>query len=115
MIHLSAPLYDPLGHVGIDNLPASELGDVTRRVNRSKTLDGGVAINDGGYSAGDRTFRVRWKIRSADQFQQVQRMVQLYSLLTVITTEGVFTAAPESLTDRGGIGTLTLLVKDQAA
>lgn len=115
MIGLSAPLYDPLGHVAIQALQSSNLNDIERRVNRVKTLDGGVSISDGGHSAGDRTFRVRWKVRNESELRKVQRLVRLYPLLTVTSTEGVFIAAPEVVRERDGIGDLTLLIKEQSA
>lgn len=115
MIQLSAPLYDPLGHVRLDDLPSSELDAITRRVGRAQTLDGGVSITDGGHSAGDRTFLVRWKVHSESEYRKVQRMVSLYTLLTVSTREGVFSAAPRSIRTQSGQGVLELLVKEQLA
>ena len=115
MIHLSALLYDPLGHVAIQALQSSEINDIERRVNRAKTLDGGVTINDGGYSAGDRTFRVRWRVGNEAELRKVQRLVRTYALLTISSREGVFIAAPQSVRERNGVGDLTLLIKEQAA
>ena len=115
MIHLSALLYDPLGHVMLDDLPSSELDAITRRVGRAQTLGGGVSITDGGHSAGDRTFLVRWKVRSESELRKVQRMVRMYTMLTVSTREGVFSAAPRSIRTRSGQGELDLLVKEQLA
>jgi hypothetical protein len=112
MIALSTHVYDLLGHVILRDLPSSELHEVTRRVGRAKTLDGGVAINDGGHSHGDRTFRVRWRIMDNDQRVQVERLTRLYPLLTVTTMDGVFRAAPQTFTTRGTEGVLTLLVSE---
>ena len=113
MIGLSAPLYDPAGSLRIDEMAASEINDLARRVNRIRTLDGGVSVNDTGHVAGDRNFRLRWRVPSAAQYEAVQRLVRLYPRLTVTTREGVFIAAPESVRMRDGQGDLQLLVLEQ--
>lgn len=113
MIHLAAINFDPQGHVTLQALSQSDLSGVTRRVNRIQTLDCGVAVNDGGYSAGDRTFRILWRVASAEQYGAVQRLVRLYARLRVATAEGVFTAVPERIDMRNGEGDLTLLITEQ--
>jgi hypothetical protein len=110
MIGLSAPLYDPDGAIGLQEMASSELYNLTRRVNRTKTLDGGVAVSDGGHSAGDRNLVVRWRVRGEAQYRAVQRLARLYPRLTVATREGVFEVAPESVQLRSGEGELRLLV-----
>ena len=113
MIHLSAPLFDPDGAITINESPASEITGISRRMNRIKTLDGGVAVNDRGHSPGDRDFRIRWRPRTEVEYMAVQRLVRLYPRLNVSTREGVFTVAPQSIDIRSGEATLTLLVLEQ--
>lgn len=115
MITLSALVFDPLGSVSLDELPSSDMDGVSRRVNRAKTLDGGVVINDGGFSHGDRTFRVRWRIKSEADFERVQRMARLYSRVHVATRRGLFLAVPESVTRSGRDGTITLMIEELIA
>ena len=110
MITLSSLTFDPSGHIRLDELPQTDLGDVRRRVSRQKTLDGGVTINDSGYAVGDRTITVRWRIQSEAQFRAVQRLVQTYPRLTACTRDGVFTVAPDAVRKTGREGDLTLLV-----
>jgi hypothetical protein len=110
MLTLSAPTFDPLGHVRLHLLPRSDLQSISRRVNRQKTLDGGVVINDGGYSHGDRTLDVRWRLRSEAEYESVARLARLYPELTVAARGGVYRAAVQSLTLRNGEAELTLLV-----
>ena len=113
MIFLSAPLFDPAGAIAIRENENSELKGIDRRMNRIKTLDGGVAVNDSGHSPGDRDFRIRWRPKSEAEYMAAQRMVRLYPRLTVSTREGVFIAAPEKIDIRSGEATLTLLVLEQ--
>jgi hypothetical protein len=110
MIALTTPLFDLDGHIRLEESPQTDLGEIRRRVNRQKTLDGGVVVNDSGYAPGDRTIRVRWRIQSEAQFLAVQRLVQTYPQLTACTREGVFTVAPEAVSKSGREGDLTLLV-----
>jgi hypothetical protein len=110
MIGLSTPTFDLDGAILIEELPRTDLGPIRRRVNRQRTLDGGVVVNDSGHAVGDRTIVVRWRIRSAEQLRAVQRLVQTYTRLTVCTREGAFTAAPEMVKSSGAEGDLTLLV-----
>lgn len=117
MIALSAPTFDPLGHVPIDELPGSELGNIKRRVSRAATLGPeGAVINDGGYLVADRTLRVMWRPRDEREYQAVQRLVQIYALLHVATADGLYRAAPESVTiDQDGEAVLVLLVMEEIA
>ena len=108
MISISAPIYDPAGVVRIQDAPATD--PLRRRVNRQRTLDGGVVVNDGGYSHGDRDITVRWRPKSQAEYDAVARLLQMYPQLIVSTREGVFRCAPSSLESRSGEATLSLLV-----
>ena len=110
MISISAPIYDPTGAINLHEIPGSDTRNVGRRVNRVKTLDGGVVVNDGGFAHGDRDLRVRWRPKSEAEYQSVQRLVRLYPQLIVSTREGVFRCAPNTLTNQGTEATLALLV-----
>ena len=111
-VSITAPLFDPDGHLRINALPDSEMDTLTRRVNRVATLDGGATANDAGHSPADRDFRLRWR-PSLDELRQAQRMVRLYPRLTVCNKEGVFSAIPSEITMRDGIADLSLLVMEQ--
>ena len=114
MISISAPTYDPLGIVRIQDAPSSDIDTVRRRVSRAKTLDGGVVVNAGGFAHGDRDLRVTWRPKSSAEYAAVQRLVRLYPQLIVSTREGVFTCAPATLESRSGEATLSLLVIERA-
>ena len=110
MIAISSPLFDTEGHLVIRELPSTDLGETRRRMNRIATLDGGAVVNDSGYSPSDLTLVIRWRATRQER-DKAERMVQLYPALTVATRKGVFDAAVQSLTDRGGETEITLLVK----
>lgn len=110
MVTLSTLVYDLLGHIVLREQPASDTENVSRRVSRVKTMDGGAVSNDGGYSAGDETFVIRWNPRDKDEYRKVQRLVMMYPQLRVSHERGVFLASPQSLAMRGKTGVLTLLI-----
>lgn len=113
IISIATPQFDPEGWMTINPLPSTDLGSITRRVNRSQTLDGGAVVNDTGYWAQDRTFRIRWRIRGKEELDQIRRLVQTYPQLIVSTQEGCFTAAPAQIKNEDGVADLTLLVMDE--
>ena len=94
MIALAAPTYDPTGHIVLRPLPGSNFGDVQRRANRVKTLDGGVVVNDSGYASGDRTMRVLFRATSREEYEQVERLVKIYTRVLVSWRDGVHYAVP---------------------
>lgn len=114
MIALSAPTFDPSGHVRLHPLPTSDLDSIRRRVTRRRTLDAvngpGVVVNDGGFVHGDRTFTVRFRPRSAAEYERVARMVRLYPRIIVSARGGVFRAAASDLSLSNGEAAMTLLV-----
>jgi len=113
MIALSTPTFDLSGSVILQESPGSALSEVSRRNNRIATLNGGSVLNDAGYSASDRTFRVIWRVRNKAELASVQRLVKLYAIITVATVDGVFNAAPERVDVRDGDGQLTLLIMEE--
>jgi hypothetical protein len=115
MIAISTPSFDLDGHIRLREMPSTDLGHTTRRVNRAKTLDGGVAFNDGGHAEGDRTIVVHWRPGTVAEYAAAQRLVELYPELVVSTRSGVFTAVPSALKYRGREAVMTLLVRERLA
>jgi len=107
---LAAVTFDPAGYVELSVLPDTTTGDTVRRVNRVATLDGGVAVNDNGFSEADGTLSLRWTPISRAFEDNVRRMVQSYATVHVSTPAGVFLAAPESYTPSANESTLRLLL-----
>ena len=114
-VFLACPTFDLDGTAAIDPRASSDFGEIRRRVNRVATLDGGVAVNDGGATDGDRTFSVAWRTRALAHEQRIERLVSTYSRLNVATREGFFAVAPESYRRTAGESKLTLLVVERLA
>ena len=93
-ISVTAPDFDTLGHALIDPLPTSEYGLMRRRASKVQTLDGGVAVNDFGYSDGDREFVLRFRADSSMD-ARIKHMVEYYALVNVSTKDGFYTAIPQ--------------------
>lgn len=110
---LSAIPFDPTGWVEIDAIEDDSTSAISRRVSRSATLDGGAAFNDFGMSDADRSFEVRWRSLPLAAENEVRRMVRLYALIRIATSEGVFIAAPESYRSSGDESILRLLVSSR--
>lgn len=107
---LSAQIFDPLGHVQIPvTVESFRLAEVRRRVNRVATLDGGVATNDGGFSDGDRVFRLSWQNTDQTIDVAVSRLLQLYERATLSTAAGVFDVALETYTPGAATSSINLL------
>jgi hypothetical protein len=106
-IALSTLTVDPFGAQLLDIDPGrASLGATTRRVSRIATLDGGASILDGGYSVADRNISVDISGQSRETVEALRYLFQTYSTLLVLTEEGAFRAAPETLTSTR----MTLLV-----
>jgi hypothetical protein len=91
MIGLSAPTYDPNGHLilptGISNpYGASRRGDVTA------TLDGGVSVYDGGYSIADTTLSATLQRPTKAQLIALQYLIAYYPEINVCCEPGAFAA-----------------------
>lgn len=107
---IASPTFDLEGFVQIDIANSETVGEPKRRVNRVATLDGGVTYNDAGYSDGDRTIEMRWQVRDKVTEDAVDRLIQLYSTVTVSTRRGVFRALLETYSPGDIESTLRLLV-----
>lgn len=114
MIIITAPSYDPLGVVEINELPSSDTEGHARRVNRIQTLDGGVDISDGGYSHGDRTLTILWRPAQAEA-DSVVRLAQTYPLLNISTRDGAYNGAISKVQSSNGQQKIEFLIKGELA
>lgn len=103
-----------LGHVLIKASPESNLRSQERRMSRTATLDGGVAIEDGGWSAGDRTLSIVLPTREAtpNTIAAIEALRANHLRVSVATDEGVFEALIQRTT-WGRRNTLSLAVSEQ--
>lgn len=114
-VHLTTLEFDLAGAVTIDVLASSEMGNTTRRMNRIPTLDGGVAVNDFGFTEADRTITLRWRPVSKEHEASIVRLVQLYGRLNLSCPEGLFRVAPETYRPTPNESTLILFALEKLA
>ena len=111
-IGLASRTYDLDGAVMIAPIPGdTDIREQSRRTTRTKTLDGGCIITDGGVAAGDRTFtvaipsdRAMWVVLSA--------LFSASQWVTVSTDEACYLAKIERLKDQGDQISLSILIKE---
>jgi hypothetical protein len=89
------------------NAGVSRLREISRRLSRSATLDGGGVLVDSGYSASDRVLTVNARVTSAEQ-AILEYIAKNYTRVTVVTAEGVFSCGVSNLVTDNGDVTLTL-------
>jgi hypothetical protein len=107
---ISSPTFDPAGYVEIPVTNDTKVGTLARRVNRIATLDGAATYNDAGYTDADRTIELVWNSNSKTIEDAVDRLIQLYSIVTLSTRRGVFRALLENYSPGASESTLRLLV-----
>lgn len=110
---LAAQVFDPGGHILLDAAGDSSISEVSRRVSRTATLDGGVALNDTGCSAGDRQLDLLLDNLSAAASDTLAYLTRTYPLLTVSLREGCFSGVPQSYRYSQGRGRLVIWIKEQ--
>lgn len=111
IISICAPSFDPFGAVSFAVDADTDTRAISRRVNRAKTLDGQAVANDAGYTAADRTFSIVTKAESG-RYESLERLLKLYPRVIISTPDGVFSAIPQTLTQRGSVIRFVLLVME---
>ena len=107
---VASSVWDLGGHVELHVHDNNTSGATRRRVSRIATLDGGAVFNDAGFSEADRTIELTWPSMDADIDANIDRLVQTYTRLTVVTRDGAYLAAPEAYTPGRPDSRLTLLI-----
>ncbi len=94
MIGLSTKTFDINGDLILEELErSSDINKSNRRVTKTKTLDGSVAIEDRGYTPKDRRFTIRVE---ATLFlrERLLTFLQFHNALTLTTEDGAFDVSP---------------------
>ena len=114
MLALSVSVADTAGTVILQMTGDYDPRGGSRRVTRTKTLDGACAIFDGGFSHSDRTWQV---VAWADEttWEKLFALMSLYSLVNVATGEGFFTACIEAAAREEDKVRMTILIKEKIA
>lgn len=116
MIAISSGLASTAGHLVFDEDPGSKLSDLTARVSRTGTLDGGCAITHSGFADGDRTLTI--EATGMRQLTEAEAAIvnTLFSTLTrqyIACEAGHFYGAIESAKFRNGDLRLSFLVEEK--
>ena len=93
-VTVSAKVFDISGVLSFEALHNNEVGIMLRRTNRVAVLDGSVAVNNSGFSHGDRDMDFIYKPVSSDHDDIARRLVTEHSRVYVSTSEGCFEAIP---------------------
>lgn len=111
-IGLSSRTYMIGGAVILSPLPDStDIRSAERRVSRTKTLDGGCVITDGGISAGDKTFKIT--LQSSKTMWDLIRGIFTGALwVTISTDESCYLAKIQNIKEANGKITMTILIKE---
>jgi len=114
MITITPINFDPAGPLRIRYAPNTDRGDWGRRSNRVATLDGGVAVNDFGFSEGDRTVVVRWRSTESEELR-ARSIVQTHRLVNLSMNDGIYEAVPLRVNQSDLETRLTLLITRRLA
>ena len=114
---LSTKTFDLDGYLEITLEGSREvLIERTRRASVTPTLDGGVAVQDGGFSHGDRAIDVR-VMPTRNDLDTLKYIIENYSQINCAMREGFFTAVPQRLSSPSAMLAqlrLLLVSKDSA-
>jgi hypothetical protein len=111
-IGLASYAYDVDGAVMIAPLPGdTDVRQSERRVTRTKTLDGGCIITDGGVAAGDRTFTIVSQSNKT-LWDLIRSMHEDAQWVTVSTDEACYLAKIERIQEQDGKINLSILIKE---
>jgi hypothetical protein len=117
MIGLSTPIFDIDGDFIFyaNNLIIDDLTNTTveRRINKVKTLDGGVFIDDSGYTAGDIDIVI--SVRNPDEilFINLRNLFLYHSFVTIITAEGNYSCVPYTIKLVNGNAVMVFSTKEE--
>lgn len=112
MIAISTLTQNPAGHLVIHEKKSSQLNDLPARVERTKTLDGGVYINHSGVADGDRTLSIIARMTETDR----ARLVNIHKTETFVRVaipDGVYQAAISSVRQQQADTVITILIKEK--
>lgn len=115
LIAITPVTFSSVGGVEFDgSLPDSDLGQTTRRVSRTATLDGSCTILDQGFCHGDRTMQIKSSgPLGGETCTRLRDLQQDYSLLHLAVPEGVFQGVMQSLTiGNDAVANITFMVKE---
>jgi hypothetical protein len=99
-IGLAARVFDPEGALLSPEHGDSETGSLSRRLTRARTLDGGVAVTNRGFTDADRTLTLSLAGQPEATIERARRMLRLHGTITVTHWDGAYTGAPSEYNAR---------------
>lgn len=108
-IGIAAAAYMDNGACVVAPLDDAAIRSGSRRVSRTKTLDGGVVVSDSGYADGDRTLVVRLNSTAA-LWDTLWRIFRYASGVIVSTHEGCYSANIRTISDQDSVISLEILI-----
>jgi len=93
MIGLSTKTFAIDGDLILDELPTTDKDLSSRRITKTKTLDGGVTIEDRGYTPKDRKFTIRVPA-TLELRAKLLSFIEFQNNLTLTMEDGAFDVAP---------------------
>jgi len=116
MIGISTRLYDLDGSVEIpmSNLETKTNASGSRRVSKSKTLDGGVFVSDFGYSAADEDMYVVTIGLSKLCVEKLFHILKYHSEVVVATDGGVFLGVISKILQNNNKTTISITISGVA-
>ena len=99
-ITFESTVFDPVGVISLEALPASDLSASTRRVTRTATLDGNAVIIDNGYTSADSTLAIDAWLTETEQ-QRLQHLIQICPEIIATTPEGCYLGVIDSVRQGG--------------
>ena len=112
MITISTQIAVINGLVQFDESDDTTLGDWTARVSRTKTLDGGVWINNSGAVDGDRTFTIKALLTKA-QADGLEYIFRNYQTVNLSCSQGFFSGSIYTLGINNGELNMQFYVKEK--
>lgn len=116
MISICARTFDLLGDFLFTNyyidVSSDDIDAISRRVTRTKTLDGGVYINDNGYTASDKEVAVTLMHQTKSEALLLRDLIANHGEVTISRNDEVLLCVPESYSYRGGNVRMRFLAKE---
>lgn len=104
-------------HVFVKASLESDFAYLSRRINRTATLDGGAFIADNGYTASDGTIKIVIDAsnNSTQTAETLALIIQQFGMVTVASKHGIFLAAFDSITPSKNQLSVKFLIKSKLA
>lgn len=112
MISISTLTQNSSGSVVLHESPESSFEDMSARISRTKTLDGGVTITHSGFSHGDRTFTILAEVTEAEA-DVLKTIHQTETMVWISCKEGFFSGVIDFLETDSGSLNMSILIKEK--